>query len=219
MRNLEANYRSQLKEAQQIKIKIFDISVLGTIDQQVRLLEPTYQELKANIDMMKSFNNVGADAFVMPFVQVTQQMSALYFEASKKYQQASGRIQAEPAMAQYCQQRAKQMHAAGTKARAEGVIALRELMKQQGGQAVASTNKKFVRLAKEEETLEKDEPENVEEVEGAKEVEAKPMPVDEYWDKLYKNDPPYGDVIVHPEQHRNQPSWKMKRKHQIKRLN
>lgn len=218
MPNLKANYRSQLKDAQQMKIKIFDISVLGTIDQQVRLLEPTYQELKANIDMMKSFNNVGADAFVMPFVQVTQQMSALYFEASKKYQQASGRITAEPAMAQYCQQRAKQMEVAGTKARAEGVIALRELMKQQGGQAVASNNKKFIRLATEE-ILKKDEQINSEEAEDVKEVEAKPMPVDEYWDKLYKNNPPYGDVLVHPEQYRNQPTWKMRPKQQIKRLN
>lgn len=218
MRNIEANFRALLKEAQQIRIKIFDISVLGVIDQKVKLLEPQYQELKANKDMMAAFNNVGADAFVMPFASVTQQMAALYFEAASKYKQAAGRIQSEPAMAQYCSQRAQQMQAAGAKVRAEGVIALRELMKQQGGGAVASVNSKFVRLAEETslEIVEK----NVEDGEGDnKEVEAKPMKVDEYWDKLYHKDPPYGDVMVHPEKHRNEPSWKMKPKHHIKRLN
>lgn len=207
--NVEANYRTMLRTIQQMRIKIFDVSVIGTIDQRVKLLEPTYEELKANIDMMRAFNNVGADTFVMPFVQITQQMSALYFEAAQKYQTASSNIQAEPAMAQYCQQRSKQMNAAGTKARAEGVVALRELMKQQGGSAVASTSNKFIRLG--EEIVD-------EELEGNKEIEAKPLPVDEYWDNLYQDKPPYGDVMVHPEKHRNEPSWKMKSKHKIKRI-
>lgn len=239
MRNIEANFRALLKEAQQIRIKIFDISVLGVIDQKVKLLEPRYQELKANKDMMAAFNNVGADVFVMPFASVTQQMAALYFEAASKYKQATGRIQNEPAMAQYCAQRAQQMQAAGAKARAEGVIALRELMKQQGGAAVASTNSKFVRLAEEtssdsDKNSKKENPcwDNYEMIgtkdkDGKnvpncvpenKEVEAKPMKVDEYWDKLYHENPPYGDVMVHPEKHRNEPSWKMKSKHHIKRL-
>lgn len=239
MRNIEANFRALLKEAQQIRIKIFDISVLGVIDQKVKLLEPRYQELKANKDMMAEFNNVGADVFVMPFASVTQQMAALYFEAASKYKQAAGRIQNEPAMSQYCAQRAQQMQAAGAKARAEGVIALRELMKQQGGGAVASTNSKFVRLAEEtssdsDKNSKKENPcwDNYEMIgtkdkDGKnvpncvpenKEVEAKPMKVDEYWDKLYHENPPYGDVMVHPEKHRNEPSWKMKSKHHIKRL-
>lgn len=218
LRQKEAAYRTMLAEAQQMRVKIFDISVLGSIDQQVRLLEPQYQELSANIEMMKAFNNVGADAFVMPFASVTQQMAALYFEASRKYQKAAVTMRGEPQMAQYCSQRAKQMQAAGAKARAEGVTALRNLMKQQSGGAVASVNSKFVRLA--EETSLEIGKKNVEDGEGDnKEVEAKPMKVDEYWDKLYHENPPYGDVMVHPEKHRNEPSWKMKPKHHIKRLN
>jgi hypothetical protein len=213
MRNIESQFRSMLKDAQQIRIKIFDISVLGTIDQQVKLLEPTYQELKANMDMMASFNNVGADAFVMPFASITQQMASLYSEASKKYAQAASRIQSEPAMAQYCSQRSKQMAAASAKAKAEGVVALRNLMKQQGGSAVASTNEKFVRLS-ETSSQEEEKEDNLD----VKNVEAKPQDVDDYWDDLYNNKPPYGDVIVNPEKYRNKPSWKFKRKHTIKRI-
>lgn len=239
LRQKEADYRKMLAEAQQMRVSIFDISILGSIDQKVKLLEPRYQELQTNIKMAEAFNGVGADVFVMPFASVAQQMSALYFEAATKYKKASVTMKGEPQMAQYCSQRAQQMQTAGAKARAEGVIALRNLMKQQGGAAVASTNSKFVRLAEEtssdsDKNAKKENPcwDNYEMIgtkdkDGKnvpncvpenKEVEAKPMKVDEYWDKLYHENPPYGDVMVHPEKHRNKPSWNMKSKHHIKRL-
>lgn len=218
LRQREADYRAQLAEAQTMRVRILDIAIVGSIDQKVRLLEPQYQELEANMEMMVAFNNVGADAFVLPFAQVAMQMSALYLEAADRYNKAVGQMQNEPQMVQFCQQRAKQMGVAGARARAKGITALRNLMKQQGGSAVASTNDKFVRIA--EETLEKDAELAVEDGEGVlTDVEAKPLPVDEYWDKLYKNDPPYGDVMVHPEKHRDEPSWKMRPKHRVKRLN
>jgi hypothetical protein len=226
MRNIEAKWRQMLKNAQIYKIKIFDISVLGVIDQKVKLLEPKYQELEANIDMMAAFNNVGADVFVMPFASMSQQMASLYFEASAKYKQAASRIQEEPSMVQYCTQKAAQMQAAGAKARAKGVTALRNLMKQQGGAAVASSNSKFIRLA---EDVSKDDkeielsPENKLDEKDSEsalgdEIQAKPMDVDKYWDKLYHNKPPYGDVIVNPKNYRDKPSWEIRTKDQVKRI-
>jgi len=219
LRNLEANYRAQLKEAQEMRIKIFDISIIGPIDQQVRVLEPTYRKLKAGMEMMAAFNYVGADAYVMPFSKVALQMAQLYGQAAQMYRSAVVKIQqTEPAMAQYCKSRADQMEAAAQMAQSEGVVALRNLMKQQSGGAIASTNDKFVRLSEKspEELVEKGVKEDSED---SNTVEAKPMKVDEYWDKLYDNEPPYGDVMVHPEEHRNEPTWKMKPKHRIRRLN
>ena len=220
LKNLEANWRQQLKEAQQKRLQIFDISVLGPIDQQVRVLEPQYKQMKSGMDLAASFRNVGADAYVMPFTQIAMQMSELYGQASEQYQQAGRKIaQQEPAMAQYCKSRSDQMAAASQMAMTEAVTAMNNLLAQQsGGQLNASANDKFVRLA--EETPKKEEELAVEDGESAPtDVEAKPLPVDEYWDKLYKNDPPYGDVMVHPEKHRDEPSWKMRPKHRVKRLN
>jgi hypothetical protein len=91
-------------------------------------------------------------------------------------------------------------------------------MKQQSGGVIAEREKKIVKLG---EDVSKKEDETVVETneDDVTDVEAKPMDVDDYWDKLYHNNPPYGDVMVHPEKHRNEPSWKMRSKHKVTRLN
>jgi len=218
LRNAEAQYRQQLKEVQQKRLQIFDISVLGPIDQEIRTLEPKYKQMETGVEMMNAFNNVGADFYVMPFAQIAMQMSDLYGKAATAYRSAINKLKEEPAMVQYCNARAEQMEAAAQQAMSKGMIALRNLMKQQSGGVIAEREKKIIKLG--EDSSKKDDDIVVEnDTDDVVDVEAKPMEVDEYWDELYHNDPPYGDVMVHPEKHRKEPSWKMRSKHKITRLN
>jgi hypothetical protein len=216
LRNQEAIYRSQLKEAQQKRIQIFDISVMGPIDQEIRALEPKYREMEAGVDMMNAFNNVGADYYVMPFAQIAMKMSALYYKASEAYASMVSKLRNEPGMAQYCKARAEQMQAAGLQAKSKGLVALRNLMKQQSGGVIAESDSKNIRLGEDAKEDDTDIQKDAEDI--TIDVEAKPMGVGEYWDKLYHDNPPYGEVIEHPEKHRDTPTWKMRSKHKITRL-